>query len=208
MKNDQLKYFIKEMPKVELHLHLEGAIQPETAFHLIKKNNPLNSPKSVEAIKKMYRFGNLTEFIYGMRSVTDNITSIEDLQRIACQMFQNLVEENVVYVEYDCALQKYLNLGFKLEKLVNALWECAQEFEKKCGLISKLIVNAQRSHGAESVESLAKKIITLNHPYIIGFGLSGDESPYLQEISRPGGLSNCQLGFMEDFGGRSLQWSR
>ena len=170
------------MPKIELHLHLEGSIQPETAFQLIKKNNHRNTPHSVDSIKNMYRFGNLTEFIYGMRSVTDNITSIEDLKYIAGQMFNNLVESNVIYVEYDCALQKYINFGFKLVDIINALWDCGQEYEKKYGLQSKLIVNAQRSHGAESVESLAKKIILLKHPYIIGFGLSGDESKYPQKL--------------------------
>lgn len=182
MVDETLDTFIEKMPKIELHLHLEGSIQPETAFHLIKNNNPYNPPKSVEEIKQRYRFGNLTEFIYGMKSVTDNILSIDDLQDVACQMLTNLAKENVVYVEYDCALQKYINLGLKLEAIVDALWQCAQKFEQEKGIMSRLIVNSQRSHGAESVESLAGKIIKLNHPYIVGFGLSGDESKYPQKF--------------------------
>jgi adenosine deaminase len=182
MNDGQLLKYIEKMPKIELHLHLEGSIHPATAFELIKKNNPENAPSSVESVKDMYRFGNLTEFIYGMRSVTDNITSIKDLQNITSLLFEMLVKENIVYVEYDCAFQKYINLGFNLEDIINALWDCGQEYEEKFGLMSKLVVNSQRSHGAESVESLAKKIISLKHPYVVGFGLSGDESKYPQKL--------------------------
>lgn len=176
--------FLSKMPKVELHLHLEGSILPETAFYLMKKNNPGGAPPSVDFVERMYRFGNLTEFVYGMRNVTDHIMSIEDLKLVLCELLKRLVEQNVVYVEYDCAIQKYLNLGIPLEEIVENLWECSQQYLVEFGIESRMIVNAQRSHGAESVASLAQKIISLNHPYIIGFGLSGDESRYPQSFYR------------------------
>ena len=73
MPSENLKKFILTMPKIELHVHLEGAINPDTAIDLIKRNNPGAEDLTVENIKGFYKFNGLSEFISGMRVVSNNI---------------------------------------------------------------------------------------------------------------------------------------
>ncbi len=177
-----LKKFIKKMPKVELHVHLEGSIRPQTALELMRRNDPSKAPANSYDVKKIYRFDNLSEFVQGMRNVSDNIQNLADLQQVALELFESLVEQNVQYVEFDCAVQKYIDLGFSLEEIVDALYRCSLEFPVKNRLKSHLIINLQRSHDPAQVCALVEQVANLNHPYIIGIGLSGDESSYPQSL--------------------------
>ena len=182
MLDEQLVQFIEKMPKVELHLHLEGSIHPQTAFDFMKRNDFKGAPKSASEIKDLYRFRNLTEFVEGMRTVSDNIRHLEDLHRVTCELINALVEQNVRYVEFDCAFQKYLKLGFNIEEVIESIYSCAQERKEQNGIEVRLVVNLLRSHGPESALQTVQKVIDINHPFIVGIGLSGDESQYPQEL--------------------------
>jgi len=177
-----LKEFIRRMPKVELHLHLEGSIRPQTALELMRRNDPSKAPANSFDVKRIYRFDNLSEFVQGMRNVSDNIRNLDDLQQVTLELFDSLIEQNVQYVEFDCAVQKYIDLGFSLEEIVDALYRCSLEFPVKNRLKSNLIINLQRSHDPAKVSKLVEQVVELDHPYIVGIGLSGDESSYPQSL--------------------------
>ena len=63
MKNNDLKQFIKNIPKAELHLHIEGTLEPELMFKIAKRNNIVPKYKTVEDLKNAYMFSNLQEFL-------------------------------------------------------------------------------------------------------------------------------------------------
>ena len=63
MKNNNIKQFIKNIPKAELHLHLEGTLEPELMFKIAKRNNIGPKYKTVEDLKNAYMFSNLQEFL-------------------------------------------------------------------------------------------------------------------------------------------------
>lgn len=179
-----LKYFIKRVPKIELHLHLEGAIRPVTALDLINKYQIVPQVYTSQDIKNFYRFGNLSEFIMGMRRVSDNIRTLEDLKRITMELLEDLWIQNVHYAEFDCAIQKYIDLGFPLEQIVDVLHSCAELFERTHSLKTRMVVNLQRVHGSEKTAQLVEQIIRLDHPFIIAIGLSGDETKFPQQLFR------------------------
>ena len=159
-----LKEFIKRMPKVELHLHLEGSIRPQTALELMRRNDPSKAPINSYDVKKIYRFDDLSEFVQGMRNVSDNIQNLADLQQVTLELFHSLIEQNVQYIEYDCAVQKYIDLGFSLEEIVDALYRCSLEFPVKNRLKSNLVINLQRSHNPAKVSALVEQVVELDHP--------------------------------------------
>ncbi len=106
MIDKKLHDFIVKMPKVELHLHLEGSIRPETAIDLMRRNRMKSVPKRAEQVRDFYRFDNLGEFVDAMRTVSDNIRHLQDLTRVADELLDCLARENVRYVEFDCAVEK------------------------------------------------------------------------------------------------------
>jgi len=175
---EQENDYIWRMPKVELHLHLEGSIQPATAIALMKRNRAGYVPKSSAEVERLYRFEDLTQFVTAMRTVSNHVQHPEDLERITRELLQTLINQNVLYVEFDCALQKYLDLGFDLEETVDLLHRCVQEVEPQ--IKARMIVNLQRSHGEQKTAALVERIARLEHPLIAGVGLSGDESLFPQ----------------------------
>ena len=63
MNNLSIEKFIEGIPKIELHLHIEGTFEPELMFQIAKRNNKTLKYKSVEDLKKAYSFNNLQEFL-------------------------------------------------------------------------------------------------------------------------------------------------
>ncbi len=161
---------------MELHLHLEGAVQPHTAAKLIKRNHPENSRLNVQDIQKLYRFKNLTEFIHGMRKVSGNICLLQDLHEITQELLTDMARQNVRYLEFDCAVQKYMDLGYPLVDIIDAIYSAVVEFSPV--VEARLLINLQRDHGAEKALKLTENVLKLDHGFIVGIGLSGDESRY------------------------------
>ena len=182
MIDTRLKKIIKFMPKVELHLHLEGSIRAQTAMDFIQRNNKTCSTNSINDIKKLYRFNSLSEFVQAMRAVSDNIIYLEDLKRVTSELLKTLAEQNVRYVEFDCAIQKYLNLGYSLEDIIETIYSCVRTEQRHLNLQARLIVNIQRAHGSKKAVDLVRQIAELEHPFIAGIGLSGDETKYPQYL--------------------------
>ncbi len=175
---EQENDYIWRMPKVELHVHLEGSIQPATAIALMQRNRAEYVPKSSAEVERLYRFEDLTQFVTAMRTVSNHLQRPEDLQRIVRELLQTLINQNVLYVEFDCALQKYLDLGFDLAEMVEQIALCVEEVAPQIQV--RMIVNLQRAHGEDKTAALVEKVARLNHPLIAGVGLSGDESLFPQ----------------------------
>jgi len=179
---ESLIKFIKKLPKVELHLHLEGAIRPKTAMAMMRRNRRSFMPESEQDVKTYYRFNNLSEFVLAMRSVTDNITTLEDLRQITNELLANLTEQNVRYVEFDCALQKYINLGFSLKDVVDTIYDTVLAYQGEHDIKVGLVANLLRAHGPGLAIELVEKILAMDHPFVVGVGLSGDETKYPQKL--------------------------
>jgi adenosine deaminase len=168
------------MPKVELHVHLEGAIQPTTAIELMQRNKAQQAPKTPAELHQLYSFTDLTHFVRAMKTVSNHLVRLEDLHRVCREMLQTLAAQNVRYVEFDCALQKYIDLGFALADIVQVLQQASEEMVAAAGIKSRLVVNLQRSHGSMKTAQLVQSVLDLNNPFIVGIGLSGDESLHPQ----------------------------
>jgi adenosine deaminase len=173
--------FIKRMPKVELHLHLEGTIQPATAIELMHRNKAKDAPRTVEELRRLYRFQDLTRFVQAMKTVSNHIVTLKDLNRVCGEMLSELAAQKVRYVEFDCALQKYVDLGLSLSQVVASLENAILDAQSRYNIQARMVVNLQRSHGSDKTARLVENVVKLNHPMIVGFGLSGDETIFPQK---------------------------
>ncbi len=194
MIDQKMMDFIRQIPKVELHLHLEGAIQPGTAIELMQRNKSSDVPQTVGEVLQLYNFRDLPHFVKAMKIVSDHMRTADDLYRVCSEMLAELAGQNVRYVEFDCALQKYLDLGAELPALLEVLDKAMTEGEAHHAIKSRLVVNLLRHHGAEKIEKLIKEILEINHPRIVAIGLSGDEVSYSQKDYQQAFDQACEAG--------------
>ena len=87
--------------------------------------------------------------------------------------------------EFDCAVQKYMNLGLKLDDVIETIYQASEKVNAKFPIQSRMLVNLQRHHEVDNAVKLVEDLHDLHHPYVVGIGLSGDESKYPQEMFAP-----------------------
>src|SRR5687767_7434091 len=94
-----LHNFIQKMPKVELHIHIEGAIQPKTLLQLAHKNGIELPAKDVEGLRDWYRFKNFPHFIEIYLKASTCIQTVDDIELVARDFLANQAAQNIVYTE-------------------------------------------------------------------------------------------------------------
>ena len=109
-----MKEFIEKMPKAELHVHLEGTLEPEHIFRLAQRNQiglPYESPQQIIAA---YDFHDLPSFLSIYYAAMDVLREDQDFYELAYQYFQKVAAENVVYVEPFFDPQAHTSMGSSL----------------------------------------------------------------------------------------------
>lgn len=95
----QLDAFIRRMPKVELHVHLEGSIQPETLLQLAERNNVSLPATTVEGLREWYTFTDFAHFIEIYIAISSCICSAEDIELIAREFLRGQAAQNILHSE-------------------------------------------------------------------------------------------------------------
>jgi adenosine deaminase len=169
-----IKEFIKNMPKVELHMHVEGSMEAETLWALAHKNNYEIEYDSIEQLKQAYRFNNLTEFIDMYMLGTRVIQSEQDLYDVCMNYFEKCVEQNIRHTEVHCDIRTYVDYGYPADFVINALDAAFKDAKRLYGITGGFMPCFIRHLGNE----VAQKDLDLMLPYkdkILAIGLSAVE---------------------------------
>lgn len=172
-----LEKFIGEIPKVELHLHLEGAIPLETLFGFIQRRGNNKLIKNLEDLKKRLVYSNFAQFIKVWLWKNSFITEYEDFEELTYRVLKSLSEQNVKYVEAfysprDFTLRnKKLSVCGITESLIKGKKRAFDDF----GIRSELIVDVVRDYGPRMGMSLIKELSGYLGRGLIGIGLGGSE---------------------------------
>ncbi len=175
--SDRLEKFILEMPKVELHLHLEGAIPLNTLFGFIQRRGDNKLIKNLEDLKKRLVYSNFAQFIKVWLWKNSFITEYEDFEELAYQVLQGLSQQNVRYVE---AFFSPRDFTFRYKKLsACGITESLIRGKKRAfydfGIRSELIVDIVRDYGPRMGMDLIKELSGYLGRGLIGIGLGGSE---------------------------------
>lgn len=168
------KEFIKGMPKAELHLHLEGTLEPELKLLLSKENQVVLEQKTVEEIKKSYQFDSLTSFLQVYYSGMSVLQKEADFYRLALDYLKKAKEHNVRYVELFFDPQAHTTRGVSFDTVIKGYARAVSDSQKLFGVESALVMCFLRDLSAESAE----ETLTAALPYkelILGVGLDSDE---------------------------------
>lgn len=166
--------FIQSLPKAELHVHLEGTLEPEHIFSLAERNNISLKYKTPQEVVAAYDFHDLPSFLGIYYAAMDVLREEEDFYELAMHYFQRAAAQNVVYVEPFFDPQAHTSRGVAFDTVINGIHRAQKQAKEKLGVESNLIMCFLRDMSAESASEhleMAKSHLDK----LIGVGLDSDE---------------------------------
>ena len=166
-----LRLLISAIPKAELHLHLEGSIEPATAVELAARHGVAISE---EEVRERYAPGDFAKFLEGFKWVTSFLQAPDDYALITERLAEQLLAQNVVYAEVTLSIG--VMLLRKQDPLANfaAIRAAAKNYESR-GLRMQFIFDAVRQFGARAAEEVVSLASQCVPEGVTAFGIGGDE---------------------------------
>lgn len=137
---DDLSAFIAGLPKAELHLHIEGSLEPELMFALAKRNKVAIPFDSVEAVRAAYSFSRLQDFLDIYYAGADVLRTEQDFYDLADAYFARAAADGVVHAEIFFDPQTHTDRGIPFQVVADGLFAAMRDAEGRHGLSSKLIL--------------------------------------------------------------------
>ncbi len=172
--SDQIINYINKTPKAELHLHIEGSLEPELMFKLSKRNKVEIPFKSVEEIKSAYNFTNLDSFLKIYYEGSKVLIHEEDFFDLTWEYILRCKEDNIVHTEIFFDPQSHLVRGVSFDKIINGIDKALRKAKKEFNISSKIIMCFLRHLDEDSCFEVLKEACKYKDK-IIGVGLDSSE---------------------------------
>ncbi len=151
-----LDSFITGLPKAELHLHIEGSLEPELMFELARRNGIEIPYGSVEDVRAAYAFSNLQDFLDIYYAGANVLRTRQDFHDLAAAYFERVAADGVVHAEIMFDPQTHTDRGIPFADVIEGLLSGMAEAKAKHGITSKLILSFLRHLSEEAAfETLA-----------------------------------------------------
>ena len=172
--------WLDKLPKVELHMHLEGSLEPELMFELARRNKIELPFESVDQIRQAYEFSNLQDFLDIYYQGARVLLVEQDFYDLVWAYLEKCHQQNVVHVEPFFDPQTHTDRGISFETVIRGISRALADGENKLGISSRLIICFLRHLSEEDAfETLAQA-----EPYIdqiVGVGLDSSEKGHPPE---------------------------
>src|SRR5580704_410922 len=173
--------FIVSLPKAELHLHLEGSIDPPTLIELRKRRGKKGTLSEIE---QLYRYKDFTGFLMAFKAVTEELQTPEDYELITYRLMEKLKADNVLHAEVYVSVGVCLWRKQDFSAIFKGLERGRERGEHDFGVSLLWIFDAVRQFGADKAQHVAELAVLLRTPSVIGFGIGGDERQAAPELFR------------------------
>jgi adenosine deaminase/aminodeoxyfutalosine deaminase len=173
--------FIQSLPKAELHLHLEGSIDPATLLELRQLHGKAGTLAEVE---ELYQYQDFAGFLNSFKNITANLETPGDYELITHRLMQRLKEENILHAEV------YVSVGVNLwrkqdfDAIFEGMERGRERGEQDFGVSLLWIFDAVRQFGAAEAQRVAQIAVRLKSTSVVGFGIGGDEQKAGPELFR------------------------
>ncbi len=175
MKNfDDITEFIKKTPKTELHLHIEGSLEPELMFKLSKKNKVKIPFQNVEDIRSAYNFSNLDSFLKIYYEGSNVLITEEDFFDLTWEYILRCQKDNIVHTEIFFDPQSHLPRGVSFKTIIDGIDKALNKAKDELNISSKIIMCFLRHLDEESCFDILKQACD-HKDKIIGVGLDSSE---------------------------------
>jgi adenosine deaminase len=171
---DRLSALLRLMPKAELHMHIEGSLEPELMFALAQRNGLAMAYPDVESLRSAYVFDNLQDFLDIYHAGTMVLRTEQDFYDMAYAYLVRAAADNVVHTEIFFDTQTHTGHGLSTEVVINGLHRACVDAQAALGISASLILCFLRHLSeAEAFECLAQAQPHLDK--LVGVGLASSE---------------------------------
>jgi adenosine deaminase/aminodeoxyfutalosine deaminase len=183
--------FIRQLPKAELHLHLEGAVEPATLLELRQRHGDRTTLAESE---QLYSYTDFPSFLMAFKEVSAHLRGPDDFEFVTYRLMQRLKEENVlhaeIYVAVGVCLFRKQDFAAIFEGLERGRARGARDF----GVSLLWIFDATRHFGVEEAQKVFELAVRYQDRHVVGVGIGGDEQKAPPELFR------SVYGYAEDNG--------
>jgi adenosine deaminase len=181
------------LPTAELHLHLEGTLEPELAFRLAARNGTRLRYSDLDELRRAYAFTDLQSFLDLYYELTAVLQRPQDFADLADAYFARAAAQGVVHAEVFVDPQAHTSRGVPLEVVMEGLGEAFAAVEERHGMTARVIACFLRDRDPAEAEALVPRLLTYRE-LIVGVGLDS------AEVGRPPELFERAFALAADEG--------
>ena len=174
MPRQRLPALLRRMPKAELHLHIEGSLEPELIFELAQRNGVALPYASVDALRAAYAFSDLQSFLDLYYAGASVLLKEQDFFDLAWAYFERAAADNVVHAEVFFDPQTHTERGVAMGTVIVGLEHACRRAHAEFGLSAKLILCFLRHLSEEAAFATLEQALPYRH-HFIGVGLDSGE---------------------------------
>lgn len=177
----EVEAFIRRMPKVELHLHLEGAVAPRTLLELAERNGVELPARDVAGVEQLLHYRDFGEFLTVFMAMARAIVHGEDFAQVAYELGLELAAQQVRYAEVMLSPMQHINRGMNLRETIEGTAAGFARAERETGIMVRLALDHGRQYGPELawyVLEVARETMPLG---VVGWSIGGNEVDYPPE---------------------------
>lgn len=170
----EIQEYIQKIPKAELHLHIEGTLQPEMLFALAKRNNVQIPYENIEAVRAAYQFENLQAFLDIYYAGSAVLQTQQDFYDLTWAYLEDAHQQHIVHTEIFFDPQAHTARGISFETVISGIQHAITDAKDKLGINCLLILSFLRHLSEESAFEIWKQAQPYKHLFV-GIGLDSSE---------------------------------
>ena len=175
-----MRSFIRNIPKAELHIHIEGTLEPELMLKIAKRNGVSLRFSAVDDVRKAYTFSNLPSFLSVYYEATSILLREQDFYDVTRAYLEKAHAQNVRHTEMFFDPQSHTERGVPFETVISGIHRAQSDARLQLGITSKLILCFLRHLSVDSAMEALKEAIPFKH-WIVGVGLDSAEAGHPPE---------------------------
>ena len=169
-----LRTFIGQMPKAELHIHIEGSFEPELMFEIAGRNKVSIPFKSVEEVRAAYKFNNLQEFLDIYYAGAGVLIEKQDFYDLTMAYLRKAHSENVLHTEIFFDPQTHTDRGIAFDTVISGILDAISDAKAEMGISSYLILSFLRHLSEEAAFKTLEQALPWKE-HLIAVGLDSSE---------------------------------
>ena len=165
------------IPKAELHVHLEGAASPDLVRRLAARNGIKLAPTLFDA-RGEFAWSDFLHFLAVYDAAAGVIKTPEDYRDVTYEYLRDCAQEGAIYVEVMSSPDHAAEAGMSYQNHVDGIVAGIDDARRDHEIEGRLIVTCVRHFGVDRAMDVARQVVASPHPYVVGFGMGGDEAAW------------------------------
>jgi adenosine deaminase len=200
----------RALPKAELHIHIEGTLEPELMFELAAQNGVELPYPDVESVKAAYDFGELQDFLDIYYAACEVLITRKDFRRLTVAYLERVAADNVRHVEIFCDPQTHTDRGVPMDTVIGGIGDGLDEGRERLGITSHLIICFLRHLSCDDAMHTLEAALPFADRWI-GVGLDSSERDhppfdFRAVYERAGQLGKRKVGHAGEEGPPEYVW--